>query len=402
MEAVAALRQYWWGLTLCLARGGTARSLRARVSSPHTRVHLYSLALHLSLWQTPHYRSQTFRDDLAKNLRNVALPATGLRLSLVAASRALAYPFVFVLVPLLCLGGALLRWWSDGESLAAAFAQLLLAPTDWFSFWRVNCVLSSYHALRAGSEGYEMEDKLTFLEACERFGLPCSPWLKVPQIVCKHRNEEGGLGYSVFSNAVCGGDWIIQKALQNAPEIARLLPADAPLSTLRLVTSSRGALSSARDACAADVRVLSACWRAGRAGAMTDHSSLLFDVDLESGQIRRGTSNAHWYMLGIRNALRCPWRSEGHTHSVHPDHGGVITGEYIPNMSEIRALVLRAHLMLCPAVPLVGWDVALTTEGVFLLEGNLSCNFFRASFDHAAYFDFVDEVFQRLDTIKSE
>lgn len=39
-------------------------------------------------------------------------------------------------------------------------------------------------------------------------------------------------------NFTQGGDWIIQKALSNSAELASLLPADAPLSTLRVVTAS--------------------------------------------------------------------------------------------------------------------------------------------------------------------
>ena len=61
-------------------------------------------------------------------------------------------------------------------------------------------------------------------------GLPPSPWLKLPKLICKHRNEEGGLGFAAYTNAAAGGDWIIQPALENACEIARLLPVHAPLS----------------------------------------------------------------------------------------------------------------------------------------------------------------------------
>lgn len=41
----------------------------------------------------------------------------------------------------------------------------------------------------------------------------------------------------------------------------------------------------------------------------------------------------------------------------------------------------RAHYLMLPDVPFVGWDVALTDKGIYLLEVNLSCNFFRGSFD---------------------
>ena len=46
---------------------------------------------------------------------------------------------------------------------------------------------------------------------------------------------------------------------------------------------------------------------------------------------------------------------------------------------------------------MVGWDVAFCRTGIFLLEVNLSCNFFRGSFDVPSYFKFVDDHFKDLD-----
>jgi len=60
--------------------------------------------------------------------------------------------------------------------------------------------------------------------------------------------------------------------------------------------------------------------------------------------------------------------------------------------------VENAHRKMCPGVPLVGWDVALTeTHGMVLLEGNFSCNFFRGTFDKQWYFEMVDEYFMALE-----
>jgi len=55
----------------------------------------------------------------------------------------------------------------DGVAFGVAFGSQLLEPEDWFALWRLNCVLASYHAQIAGGDGYEMEDKLLFLERCE-------------------------------------------------------------------------------------------------------------------------------------------------------------------------------------------------------------------------------------------
>ena len=91
-----------------------------------------------------------------------------------------------------------------------------------FSFWRLNCRLASYHALITGEAGYECEDKWKFLTRCEEADIPISPCMHVPSIICKHRNEEGGLGFHAFKNATVGGDWIIQESLTNAPWLAKV------------------------------------------------------------------------------------------------------------------------------------------------------------------------------------
>jgi hypothetical protein len=46
-----------------------------------------------------------------------------------------------------------------------------------------------------------------------------------------------------------------------------------------------------------EIKALSAVLRLGRAGAATDHSSILFDVDLSSGEIKAGCTNAHWCVI---------------------------------------------------------------------------------------------------------
>jgi len=397
-DPVSALKLYWRGLYDCTVLHKNYKHLQTLHPSPRARLQIYSLALNLRLWSKPHYRSGTFQHDLVKNLRNVAVPGTGVPLSLFCFSRLGTLVFLWILYPLLVAIGTLSA--VGRVRFAQEFPVRLLEPKEWITYWRLNCALASYHAMLSSDEGYALEDKFSFLAACEREDIPASPWLTLPKIIVKHRNEEGGLGLQLFDNATAGGDWIIQQALSNAPAIAELLPPEAPLSTLRLVSSSAGFRhkSPKTSSTDADIRVLSACWRAGLAGASTDHKSVLFDVDLADGKIKGGTSNRHWYQLGPREAFRCPWRSEGHTITAHPDSGTPIRGAVVPDIRGICELVHKAHLRLCPGVPIVGWDVALTAEaGMCLLEANLSCNFFRATFDEAGYFEFVESVITHLE-----
>jgi len=53
----------------------------------------------------------------------------------------------------------------------------------------------------------------------------------------------------------------------------------------------------------------------------------------------------------------------------HPISGVRIVGMRLPFWSEAKQMVLAAH-KLYPEVPSVGWDVAIATEGVILIEAN--------------------------------
>jgi len=139
--------------------------------------------------------------------------------------------------------------------------------------------------------------------------------------------------------------------------------------------------------------------RLGRNGASTDHSSVLFDVDISTGVIGEGRSNAHWYNLSPSAMFNGAWVSPSGTNS-HPDitdGDAVITGKRIPDMKEAIDIVTWSHHMLLKDVPLVGWDVAFTSEGICLLEVNLSCNFFMGTFDKATYFEFINSYWQMLE-----
>jgi len=142
--SIAALSAYWRGLALCM-RGGTYVTLSNTLPelSPAERLNIYCWWLHLKLWSSPHYRSGTFQNDLAKNLRNVALPGTGLPLSMVCRFWPVAFVFLWVGIPLAALAAALVRSRRDGSTLGSAFAAALLAEYPWFHFWRLNCAIAS-------------------------------------------------------------------------------------------------------------------------------------------------------------------------------------------------------------------------------------------------------------------
>ncbi|GKY93462.1 hypothetical protein MPSEU_000313700 [Mayamaea pseudoterrestris] len=368
----------------------------------HVRIHLYTLTANFYLYDKPHYRKGTYRDDLLDNLRNVAIPGTGFPLSLVASNRYLAAGCLLTCYPVIALMASVHKKLTCKDvSLVKEYSIRLLAPDDWFTYWRLNCVMVGLHSYlntdpvtKNMPVDYQMENKWTFLETGLERGVPVSPYMKTPGIVVKHRNEEGGLGIYFYKNATDGGDWIIQERLQNSEWVQSLLPPNAPLSTFRVITCSKAACNMDQVARPSDVTALSCVFRAGREGAATDHDSILFDVDTETGLIRKGTTNQHWYKLGLTEPFKCAWRSS-HSYEHHPDGNIEVTGSIVPDIQGMLSLVEKSHLQLCPRVPLAGWDVVFSNDPtlpICLLETNLSCNFFRGSFDKQLYLAFLSNL----------
>ena len=254
-----------------------------------------------------------------------------------------------------------------------------------------------------GWHDYDMENKWAFLARGRELGVAVSPVLDVPALCVKHKNEEGGMGIHFFRNALGGGDWIIQEVMANEDFVANLLPPGAPLSTFRVMTASRLGLPEGRRGAGPAVAAIACVFRAGRAGAATDHDSILFDVDVATGKIGRGTTNMQWYKLGPQHAApfgSVRWAPPADTLN-HPDTGKPVTGAQIPGFEDrVLELARDAHEKLLPRVPLAGWDVVLSKDhGPCLLEANLSCNFFRGSFDEAKYVDFIHDYFAYCDTV---
>ena len=86
----------------------------------------------MELWDKPHYRHPSFAHDLRANLRNVAVPGTGLPLSFFCSFKLLGYWALLVFNPLVCFLGALNVARKGGGGLAQAYRQHLLFPDDWF------------------------------------------------------------------------------------------------------------------------------------------------------------------------------------------------------------------------------------------------------------------------------
>jgi len=324
------------------------------------------------------------------------------------------------------------------KALSVAYQRQLLNPEDWFTLWRLNCAVVALHDNKLKDKvkaEYDMESKWDFLVRAAEKGVACSPCVGLgklaklgkelgAEIVAKDKNCEGGMGIHFLKNACDGGDWILQPRLHNAKELEKILPKNAPLSTMRILTAScigipgGDKFRSGRE----KITPLTVVFRAGRAGAQTDHSAIFYNVDFKTGKITRGGSNAHWYEVGLKKVTSekkaGAWTKQGvflgegftkrrEAQGRHPDTGMDLVGKQIPQMKESLELCKRAHEELCPSVPLAGWDVVLVDEkdedgkvriAPLLLEVNLSCNFFLGSFDEPWYYRFCEDWVRSLES----
>lgn len=387
------LWEYYRGLFYFLNKKNKYTDCEYFKNDLHAKIHVYSISRIFVLWDEPHYRNDTFQQDLVKNLRNVAIPGTCIPLSIFGHFKWTMMLFFLVLYPMVVyLGRAICK--QTVFNIGHDAKKQLLNPQDWFFYWRLNCVLASLHALKSHSSDYQMEDKWTFLETGLAMHVSVSPF-ESEQFVIKDKNEEGGMGIFFYDNAAKGGNFIIQKKLYNSEFIQQLLPASAPLSTFRIITSSNYGLRNTNSS--GTIEAISCCFRAGLENAKTDHEAIMFDVNLKSGVIGNGSTTNHWYKVGWQHVGMTPLEI-GCEYTCHPDTNKKIKGTVVSDISSMVDMVEDAHLKMLKTVPLVGWDVALTTQGMFLLEVNLSCNFFRASFDEKQYFKFIDVYFKELET----
>lgn len=191
-----------------------------------SKIQIYSLSLILKLYKKTHYRCNSFQQDMINNLQNVAIPGTCIPLSLFASNYYLTLFFILVFNPLICFISSISFVIINNkqyyvhkpldelvvlvfDQIITCYTYYLLHPNDWFSLWRLNCRLISYHSLITQSIDYQQEDKWTFLTNGKSLDVPISPYMDViSSLVCKNKNIEGGMGIFFYRNAAHGGDWV--------------------------------------------------------------------------------------------------------------------------------------------------------------------------------------------------
>ena len=178
-----------------------------------------------------------------------------------------------------------------------------------------------------------------------------------PRFIAKPLEESGGLGVAIYDAAQLGtagipealrAGVILEELIEQAPEMARFHPAS--VNTIRCATFLRDG----------EVHILFTFLRIGRAGSVVDNG---------------GAGGFIAYVDPGTGLVITPGRTEyGEEALYHPDSGVPIPGAQIPRWSELLALADELARVM-PEQPYISWDLALTSDGWVMVEGNSAGQF---------------------------
>lgn len=109
-------------------------------------------------------------------------------------------------------------------------------------------------------------------------------------------------------------------------------------------------------------RIFRACWKIPAGGNVADNfwrGNILAALDMETGAITRAIQGEGLKQVELE---------------THPDTGARLIGAQVPDWEKLRRLVLLGAEIF-DTMPLLGWDVAPTTNGPVLVEANNTPDF---------------------------
>ena len=338
------------------------------------KIMLYTFCSIYNNFNNKHYRIDTYGKDIYNNCKDLVFPSTNIPLNIVFLNK---YTLIIYMLihPIVILLINIIQYFRRNIKFIESYKNMLFV-NNWFGYWRVNCNINFLYYLSTFDKDLKYEDKYLFIKKCMENHINISPLIDIDEVFIKHKYIEGGQSCFKFKNVLKGGNWIIQEKFENSEFVKNLLPNNAPLSTIRIVSLSNNN----------NIDIISSVFRAGLNNSKTDHNSILFDICIDSGKLLYGKSNNNWYKNRKiqKNIL----------FSKHPETNKTIEGNIIPEWKYIKNLIYDAHEKISPNVPIIGWDVALTDKGIFLLEANYSCSFFDADFDKSKYYKYINKSYK--------
>lgn len=149
-----------------------------------------------------------------------------------------------------------------------------------------------------------------------------------------------------------GKGFLVQPRMRPYPPLVGVVSANG-LSTVRVITHIRNGKPE----------ILMACLKIIAGNNVHDNFSqgmsnnLVALINIETGVLETawGSLERNWPKMA--------------KFSHHPDTGAVIEGSVFPFWRELVQLALKAQESL-PSIQTIGWDIALTSEGLFIVEAN--------------------------------
>jgi len=175
--------------------------------------------------------------------------------------------------------------------------------------------------------------------------------------IIQHTGEEFSAEQIIRHCGEHEANFIVQDFLRTDERVKSIMPGPA-LGTFRIVTVSRGD--------GAEIAIPYAFAKVPVAGNITDNfyhgstGNLVCGIHVESGKlmIAWGAINgSHGQLVEV---------------DKHPNTGFRLAGFEVPCWAEMLAAARRAALAF-PELRTLGWDVALTSDGIVMLEAN--CNY---------------------------
>ena len=142
-----------------------------------------------------------------------------------------------------------------------------------------------------------------------------------------------------------GRPYLMEALIEQHPAMAAINPSS--VNTIRVITARKGDRAA----------IIGAGLRTGGGAQFVDnfhHGGTAYPIDLETGIV-----NGRGIDLHGSPVLR------------HPATGAVMPGFQIPHWDMVKEQALKAAVVP-PHVGYVGWDVAVTPEGVEFIEGNVN------------------------------
>lgn len=141
--------------------------------------------------------------------------------------------------------------------------------------------------------------------------------------------------------------YIIQNIVEQLPEINSIYP--HALNTLRITTYYDKTKQSAMP--------FAGFYRIGANGGVADNwaaGGILIGLDIKTGKLKKYGYFKHGYGTKV---------------IAHPDSGFVFENYQLPYYEQAMKQALELHEKL-KGIPVIGWDIALTSNGPMFIEGN--------------------------------